>query len=142
MKNYYDQQMELAILLMRIATKNEEKAMYFQETQPSSPKYSEKVNASHKPSETFLRYAAKTVEIDAELDELYKEKEILEKYLKKMEEKLRTMKGIHERIFVARYIDNMDVRRIAMKVNYSEPHVYRLLGEVNRIIKGEKNENK
>lgn len=138
MKNYYDQQMELMILLNRIETKNEEKAMYFQETQPSSPKYSEKVNSSHKPSETFLRYAEKTAEIDKELEELYKEKEILEKYLKKMEESLRQMKGILEKIFVARYIDGFNVRRIAMKTGYSEPHIYRLLGEVNRRIKGDK----
>lgn len=135
MKNYYDQQLELNVILMRIETKNEEKALYFQETQPSSPKYSEKVNASHKPNDPFLRYAAKVEEINKELDELYKEKEILEKYLKKMEHSLRQMKGILEKIFVAKYIDGLTTRQICMRVNYSKTAVYRYLQTIHAIIK-------
>ena len=135
MKNYYDQQMELTVVLFRIETLKEKKAVYFSETQPSSPKYGEKVSSSHKPNEPFLTYSSKTEAIDLELDSLYKEKAILEKYLKKMEESLRKMKGILEKIFVAKYIDGLDVRRIAMKYSYSESHIYRLLTTIHQIIK-------
>lgn len=138
MKNYYDQQMELATVLFRIATLQEKKSLYFDRTQPSSPKFGEKVSSSHKKSEPFLEYTAKVEDIEKELDELQKEKEILEKYLKKMEESLRKMKGILEKIFVAKYIDGLDVRKIATKYSYSESHIYRLLTTIHQIIKDEK----
>lgn len=138
MKNYYDQQMELNTTLFRIETLNEKKAIYFNDTQPKSPKYGEKVSSSHKPHDSFLEYSDKTKEIDEELEQLYQEKEILEKYLKMMEESLRKMKGILEKIFVAKYIDGLDVRRISLKFNYSESHIYRLLTTIHQIIKDDK----
>lgn len=139
LKNYYDQQMELNITLMRIETLNEKKAIYFRNTLPKSGKIKEViVDSSRVINDTFLEYNIKTEEIDKELDNLYKEKEILEKYLKKMEDSLRTMKGILERIFVAKYIDGLDVKRISLKFNYSESHIYRLLSTIHQIIKDDK----
>lgn len=138
MKNYYDQQMELNIVLFRIESLNEKKSIYFNRTQPSSPKFGEKVSSSHKKSEPFLDYTANIEDINREIDDLLKEKEILEKYLKKMESSLRSMKGILEKIFVAKYIDGLDVRKIAIKYNYSESHIYRLLTTIHQIIKDDK----
>lgn len=138
MKNYYDQQTELNIVNLRIAALNDKKKLYFDRTQPSSPKFGEKVSSSHKKSEPFLDYTVKVEEIDRELDELEKEKQILEKYLKMMEQSLRKMKGILEKIFVAKYIDGLDVRKIAIKYSYSESHIYRLLTTIHQIIKDEK----
>ena len=134
-KNYYDQQMELATVLFRIATLQEKKTLYFDRTQPSSPKYGEKVSASHKPSEPFLEYTAKVTDIDKELEELYKESAILEKYLRKMEINLRSMKGLLENIFVDRFIDNMDVKQIAKKYHYSESRIYDLIRDIKKIVK-------
>jgi len=138
LKNYYDQQMELNVVLFRISTLNEKKAMYFDRTQPSSPKFGEKVSSSHKLSEPFLEYTEKVENINQEIEDLYKEKEILEKYLKMMEDSLRQMKGILEKIFVAKYIDGLDVRKIAIKYSYSESHIYRLLTTIHQIIKDDK----
>ena len=137
MKNYYDQQMELDTVKFRIATLKEKKAMYFTKTQPSSPKFSEKVNSSHVNNEPFLEYASKIEEIDKELEELYKEAEILENYLGKMSSSLKTMRGTLEKIFVARYVDGLSVKRIAEKFCYSESHIYLLLHKIKNIIKGE-----
>ena len=138
MKNYYDQQMELNTVLFRIATLNEKKAVYFNKTQPTSPKFSEKVASSHTDNNAFLQYVEKIEKIDEEIEELKQEKEILEKYLKKMEESLRSMRGILEKIFVSKYIDGLDVKRIAIKFSYSESHIYRLLTTIHQIIKDDK----
>lgn len=134
MKNYYDQQMELATVLFRIATLQEKKALYFNRTQPSSPKFGEKVDSSHVNSEPFLVYAQKVEDIDKELEVLKKEADILEKYVKKMESSLRDMKGILERIFVDRFIDNMEVKQIAKRYNYSESHIYELIRDIKKIV--------
>lgn len=134
MKNYYDQQMELTTVLFRIATLNEKKALYFSKTQPSSPKFGEKVSSSHTNSEPFLIYAQKIEEIDKELEELKEEASILEKYIKKMESSLRDMKGILEKVFVDRFIDGMDVKRIARKYNYSESNIYELIRKIKEIV--------
>ena len=135
MKNYYDQQMELATVLFRIATLQEKKSLYFDRTQPSSPKFGEKVSSSHKDSEPFLVYTQKIEDIDKELEELYEEATILEKYLKKMEDSLRKMKGILERIFVAKYIDGLNVKKLCIKFNYSKTQIYRYLQIIHSIVK-------
>ena len=130
--------MELNTVLFRIATLNEKKVVYFNKTQPTSPKFSEKVASSHTDNNVFLQYVEKIEKIDEEIEELKKEKEILEKYLKKMEESLRSMRGILEKIFVSKYIDGLDVKRIAIKFSYSESHIYRLLTTIHQIIKDDK----
>lgn len=139
MKNYYDQQMDLNLTLFRIETLNEKKAIYFNHTQPKSGEIKEvMVDSSRIIKDTFLEYTEKVEEINKELDDLYKEKDILERYLKKMESSLRSMKGILEKIFVAKYIDGLSVDKIAIRVNYSVPSVYRKLSEIYRIIKDDK----
>lgn len=139
MKNYYDQKKEFIIVVLRIATLEEKKAMYFNKTQPSSPKFKEKVTTSHVDNDPFLNYVAKIEEIDKELELLYAEADMLEKYLGKMEDNLRGMKGTLEKVFVARYIDGLDVRKIAQKLNYSESHIYTLLKQVQKIVKNNNN---
>lgn len=135
MKNYYDQQMELATTLFRIATLNEEKAYYQSKAEYSSPEFKERVSSSIKKDDPFSKYADKIIKIDDELETLYKEAEILEKYLEKMEKSLRSMKGTLERIFVDRYIDGLEVRKLAIKYNYSESNIYELLRKIRDIIK-------
>lgn len=147
MKNYYDQQMELNLVLFRIETLNEKKAIYLRDTQPKSSKPKEvMVDSSRVIKDTFLEYTIKTEEIDKELDDLYKEKEILERYLKKMEESLRSMKGIKEKVFVARFIDGLSAKQISRKMAYSKTSIYRILSEIYQIIqvgkKWEKNDGK
>lgn len=138
MKNYYDQKMELASVLFRIATLNEKKAYYFSLTQPRSPKYGEKVSASHVNNEPYLEYTSKIEEIDRELEQLFKEIDILENYLQKMDDSLRQMKGIEAKLFVSKFIDGLDVKSMARKYNYSESHIYRLLNKINKKIKDDK----
>lgn len=139
MKNYYDQQMELLAATYRLETLYEKKQIYFETTQPKSPKYKEiSVTSSHVPSESFLKYAEKVEELDKEIESLEVEIKILEKYLLKMERCLRNMKGILERVFVDKYIDGLKVNQISRKEHYSQPQIYRFLSTINAIIKNEK----
>lgn len=139
MKNYYDQQQELLAATYRLESLYEKKALYFNETQPKASKVKDvMVDSSRIIQDTFLKYAEKVEEIDKEIELVKEEIEILKKYLKKMEESLRKMKGQLEKIFVAKYIDGLDVRQIAIRVSYSESHVYRLLTTIHQIIKDDK----
>lgn len=131
--------MELMAATYRLETLNEKKAIYFNATQPGSPKLKEvSVSGSKVHNDSFLNYTAKIEDIDKEIEILKKEIYILKKYLKKMEDSLRSMKGILEKIFVLKYIEGLDVRRISYKLNYSEPHIYRLLSTIRQIIKDDK----
>lgn len=136
MKNYYDQQKELEIAKARLQTLKEQKKMYFEKTQPKAKKIdSEMVTSSKVANNVFLDYVDKTERIDIQIDIIKKEIALLECYLKKMEYNLRSMKGILEKVFVDRYIDNMDVRKIASKHNYSISNIYEILKKIKRIIR-------
>lgn len=84
---------------------------------------------------TFINYADSIIAIDKEIDIKKKEIALMESYLKKMEYNLRSMKGILERIFVAKYIDGMTVKQITIKTNYSKTQIYRYLTIIQKIIK-------
>lgn len=112
--------------------------MYFNATQPKTASIKETVVLSSHNSDAFNEYVCKIESIDKEIDILKQEINVLEKYLKKMENSLRRMKGSLEKIFVAKYIDGLSVNKIAIKVNYSESHVYRQLSIINQIIKDDK----
>ena len=135
MKNYYDQQQELELAISRLNTLKEKKQLYFEETQPKSKKINGvMVQSSIVNHDKFLEYTSKIETIDEDIEILEKEIKMLEKYLKKMEYNLRHMKGALEKIFVDRYIDGLDVRRIAKKNCYSESNIYELLRKIRKII--------
>ena len=128
--------MELATATYRLETLKEKKAIYFNATQPGSPKLKDiSVSGSKTHDDPFLNYAAKVEDINKEIDILEKEIELLQIYLKKMENSLRNMKGILERIFVMKYIDGLKTSEISNKLHYSETHVYRLLNTIRTIVK-------
>lgn len=135
MKNYYDQWKELEIAKTRLQALKEKKQLYFNQTQPRSKRIDgDMVTSSKVANNMFLNYAEKTERIDAQIDIIKKEIALMECYLKKMEKNLREMKGILEKIFVARYIDGLSVKKIAIKYNYSDSNVYELLRKIKRIL--------
>lgn len=138
MKNYYDQQQELEIAKERLQTLKEKKLMYFNETQPKSKKINGVMVKSSGHADKFTDYAARIETIDIEIDLLENEVKILNDYIKKMEYKLRTMKGTLEKVFVNKYIDNISVNEIAKKLNYSPVQIYRFLKKINKILKDDK----
>lgn len=53
-------------------------------------------------------------------------------YVEKMEKRVNAMVGIHKEVFEMLYKDNMKVKHIARKLNFSIQRVYQLRDEVNR----------
>ena len=136
MKNYYDQQQDLYMAECRLKSLKDKKQLYFEMTQPKAKAIKEVMtSSSHTDSDMFTKYASKVELIDIDIQRLEKEIVILKNYLSLMEESLRKMKGALEKIFVAKYIDGLPVNQIAIRVSYSESHVYRLLSQINQIIK-------
>ena len=136
MKNYYDQQKDLEIAKARLQTLKEKKKLYFENTQPKSKRLDKvRVTSSKVADNTFINYADIVTPIDNEIDFLKKEIALIERYLKQMEQSLRSMKGNLEKIFVAKYIDGLDVNQICEKINYSPTQVYRYLRTIKKIVK-------
>ena len=135
MKNYYDQQQELQTALYRLETLKEKRQLYFNMTQPGTMDYSKDNVQGGVHKDLMTEYVIKIEKIDEEISALESEIELLDKYLKKMEQCLRTMKDSTERIFVARYIDNKSVNEIMPIVNYSKSSIYRELQRIEEIIK-------
>lgn len=137
MKNYYDLQKELAIALTRLKALKEKRELYFNSTQPGGISYDEPVVMGGTTNNAFDVYAEKVIEIDLQIKLVEAEILITQKHLKDIEKALRKMKGILEKIFVARYIDGLTINQICRKVNYSRPQVYRKLKIIEKIIKDE-----
>lgn len=135
MKNYYDQQQELQTALYRLDTLKEKREMYFNMTQPGTMDYSKDNVDGGVHKDLMTEYVIKIEKIDDEIKTLESEIDVLNKYLKKMEQCLRSMKGSLEKIFVARYIDNKSVNEIIRIVNYSKSHIYRELQKIENILK-------
>ena len=136
MKNYYDQQQELQVALYRLESLQNKRQMYFDRTQPGTPDYAKEFVSGGVPKDVMTEYVMKIEKIDIEIAQLLDEIEMLDKYLKKMEKSLRTMKSPLEKIFVARYIDGLPVNQVAIRCSYSPSHIYRELQLIEKILKG------
>lgn len=137
-KNYYDQQQELNIAFFKLKSLEEKKEMYFNMTQPKAMSIKNDVIVSGGHNDSFAEYVSKVELIDEKIENTKSEIKILDFYLKKMESSLRKMKGSLEKIFVDKYIDNLSVKKIAIKENYSQSDIYRKLSIIRTIIKDEK----
>lgn len=139
MKNYYDQKRELEIAYARLEYLEEKKKIYFNKTQPKSKELDKvMVQSSKVNSNQFLDYTEAVEPIDRKIELLKQEIQFMESYLKKMENSLRGMNGIKEKIFVAKYMDGLNVRQISNKTHYSQVQIYRYLKEIHKILKDDK----
>ena len=108
--------------------------MYFNETQPKSKKINGVMVKSSGHADKFTDYVARIETIDIEIDLLENEIRILNDYIKKMECKLRTMKGTLEKIFVDRFIDGMSIKKIAKKYKKMLLMNLSLIAKINQLI--------
>lgn len=138
MKNYLDQQQELRVAIERIKTLREKKKIYFEQTQPKASKMKDVVVTSSFQSDVFLTYMAKIEAIDTEIAILEQEITLLKKSLRKMEKCLRRINDELEKVFILKYIEGLSVREIAIKTNYSESHIYRILTKIRKILQNDK----
>lgn len=118
----------------------QEKEDLFQRTQLKAIDYdNEKIEKGYKHN-AFDEYliAKEKARIDERLDEI---KSILydRKYLLHLkEQELRNSKNHIDQIYKMRYIDQLNVRKIAIFSCYSESQVYRILERVRKTLKNKK----
>lgn len=137
MKNYYDQKHELEIAYMRLDSLKEKREIYFINMLPGGIRYDQPVVMGGNVTDVLASYVAKVEDIDKKITEVQNEIYILEKHLAAMEQALRNMTGVLEKIFVLKYIDGYSINQICKKINYSRPQVYRKLKIIRKKIKDE-----
>lgn len=141
-KNYYDQLRELEIAKVRLKTLLDTKDIYFTLTQPGGVSYDGERVTGGVINNSFDIYVGKVEDINKKIDEVKVEIKILEHNLKVMEISLRKMKGSHEKIFVAKYIDGLTINQMCRRFNYSRPQIYRKLDYIKKILNITKDETK
>ena len=111
-----------------------EKELLFSKTQPKSPKW-DKVGSSgqQNPFEEYLILKEKR-QIERRLAEAKTLLEDRKKLLMLKQQELMNSKNNVDKIYRMRYIEHINITRIAMSVNYSESQVYRILNNIRQNI--------
>lgn len=110
----------------------ERKALYAYSILPGSSKIDNSQLKIKTTSDNFLEYTIKIEEIEKEIEIRKNLADVLTYRLKLKLLDLRESKEILDKIYVYRYVDNMKVRYICIKTNYSKTQVYRLLEEIRK----------
>lgn len=118
----------------------EEKEKLFAKTQPKSTKF-DKINVDGgNISNSFDDYLIikEKKQIDKRLNEIKIISEDRKKLLDDKEDELRKSKEWIDKIYVYKYIENLQVRKIIHLVPYEEAQVYRKLEEIKKTLKERK----
>ena len=118
----------------------EEKEKLFAKTQPKSIKF-DKINVDGgNVSNSFDDYLIikEKKQIDKRLNEIKIISEDRKKLLDAKEDELRKSKEWIDKIYVYKYIENLQVRKIIHLVPYEEAQVYRKLEEIKKTLKEKK----
>ena len=114
-----------------------EKEELFAKTQPKSVKFDQERVAGGSPESAFDSYLIEKdrKKIDLRLAEAKAIMEEREDLLHTKEQELRNSNEVIDRLYCLRVLDRQKMARIARTINYSESHIYRLLGEIYRTMK-------
>ena len=135
MKNYYTQLSELRIAEARLQTLLEKKAILETKITKVTGSMKEVVTFGGASSDKMTDYVSKCEEIDKQIEELKEEIKALKKGLFQMEEILRHISGIEERVFRLYYIENKNPTQISFIIPCARDTVYRYLRKINKKLK-------
>ena len=114
-----------------------EKEMLFAKTQPKSVQFDKERVSGGSADNAFDSYIIQKEQQKID-DRLAEAKSILqerENLLRLKEEELRHSNEVIDRLYCCRILDKMKIQKITRYLNYSEAHIYRMLGEIARQIK-------
>lgn len=135
MKNYYQQLSELRIAEERLNTLQERKTNLLTKATKTTGSLKDVVVYGGGISNKPLSYAEQCEEIDKQIEEVKEEIKILKKGLQKMDEILKHISGIEERVFRLYYIENKNPTQISFIIPCARDTVYRYLRKINNKIK-------
>lgn len=135
MKNYYQQLSELRIAEARLQTLQEKKAILETKITKVTGSMKEVVTFGGTSSDKMTDYVSKCEEIDKQIEELKVEIDVLKKGLSLMEDILKHISGIEERVFRLYYIENKNPTQISFIIPCARDTVYRYLRKINKKLK-------
>lgn len=138
MKNYYSQLSELRIAEARLNSLNERKALLETKVMKVTSTAKEVVTSGGVQNDKMTDYVVKCEEINKQIEEVEREIEILKDGLHKMEDILKNISGIEERIFRLYYIENKTPTQISFIIPCSIATVYRYKDKIKKKFKDEK----
>ena len=137
MKNYYQQLSELRIAEARLITLQEKKELLETKATKVTSAIKDVVAFSGSNSDKMTEYVIKCEEINKQIEETTEEIRILKKGLHRMEEILKHISGLEERIFRLYYIENKNPTQISLIIPCARETVYRYLKKISRKMKND-----
>ena len=138
MKNYYSQLGELRMAEARLTTLQEKKALLEAKITKITSTIKDVVVYSGSSNDKMTDYVIKCEELNNKIEETEEEIKILKKGLHQMEEILKNISGIEERIFRLYFIENKNPTQISYIIPCGKATVYRYLNKINKKVKVEK----
>lgn len=114
-----------------------EKEQLFAMTQPHGVQFDKERVAGGSQDSAFDRYLLQkeAKKIDLRLNEARAIMVDRAELMRQKEAELRQSQEILDRLYCLRVLDKMKIQKITRTLNYSESHIYRMLGEIYREIK-------
>jgi DNA-directed RNA polymerase specialized sigma subunit len=134
-KNYYTQLSELRIAEARLITLQEKKELLEAKATKTTSAIKDVIAFGGSNSDKMTNYVIKCEELNKQIEETTEEIRILKKGLFQMEEILKHISGIEERVFRLYYIENKNPTQISLIIPCARETVYRYLRKINRKIK-------
>lgn len=135
MKNYYAQLSELRIAETRLKTLQEQKELLEAKATKTTSTIKEVVTFGGSSSDKMTDYVIKCEELNKQIEEVTEEIKVLKKGISLMEEILKHISGIEERVFRLYYIENKNPTQISFIIPCARDTVYRYLRKINKKIK-------
>ena len=129
-KNYYTQLSELRIAEARLETLKEKKELLLANATKTTGSLQEVVAFGGGISNKPMNYAVQCEEIDKLIEAAEEEIKILKKGLFQMENILKNISGIEERIFRLYYIENKNPTQISFIIPCDRRTVYRYIKKI------------
>lgn len=129
-KNYYSQLSELRIAETRLETLKEKKGMLETKITNITSQLKDVVVHTNANNDNMSDYVIKCEEVNKQIEEVEVEIKVLKKGLQKMNEILKNISGIEERIFRLYYIENKNPTQISFIVPCDRRTVYRYLKKI------------
>ena len=106
----------------------------FTMTQPKSTTFDKELVDSSHQSNTLEKYVIKEEQITLRINQLNKSIDDRYQALNRKREELRLSKNIYDRIYYLKYIEKLNIYKIATLVNYERTSVWRHLKKIEKNI--------
>lgn len=135
MKNYYVQLSELRIAEARLETLKEKRVLLDAQATKTTSQLKEVAIFGTGQNDPMTNYVINIEELDKQIAALEEEIKVLKKGLTLMDNILKNISGIEERIFRLYYIENKNPTQISFIIPCARDTVYRYLRKINQKVK-------